>query len=148
MSWWHYRTGFGIVLAKHWNLVFCSFVLRIDWWKPFLTDQAITCGGNSLNSFMCLLCNTTIVAIGRKVRFHHTLPFITKQRCSSVAATSRQHQKFGITDTSVATSDTLTLHQMWCSRINFWCQMFWRQVWCWLGSCFFHISSHFRKKIS
>jgi len=33
---------------------------------------------------------------------------MTKQRCSSVAATSRQHQKFGIIDTSVATSDILT----------------------------------------
>jgi len=106
MSWWHY--SFGIALAKHWNLVFCSFVLRIDWLKPFLTDHAMTCGVDDLNSFMCLWCDTTIVAIGRKVRFHHTLPFTTKQRCSSVAATSRQHQKFGIIDTSVATSDILT----------------------------------------
>ena len=92
MSWWHYRTGFGIALAKHCNLVFCSFVLRIDWWKPFLTVHAVTCGVNGLNNFMCLWCNTTIVAIGRKVRFHHTRPFMTKQRCSSFAATSRQHQ--------------------------------------------------------
>ena len=30
----------------------------------------------------------TIVAIWRKVRFHHTLPFMTKQRFRSVAATS------------------------------------------------------------
>jgi len=93
MSWWHYKTGIGIALAKHCNLVFCSFVLRIDWWKHFLTDHAITCGANGLYSFMCLWCNITIVAIRRKVRFHHTLPFMTKQRCSSVAATSRQHQK-------------------------------------------------------
>jgi len=27
-----------------------------------------------------------------------TLPFMTKQRCSSAAATSRLHQKFGIID--------------------------------------------------
>jgi len=26
---------------------------------------------------------------------------------------------------------------MWCSQINFWCLMFWRQIWCWLGCCFF-----------
>jgi len=106
MSWWHY--SFGIVLAKHCNLVFCSFFQRIDWLKPFRTDHAMTCGVNGLNSVMCLWCNTTIVAIGRKVRFHHTLPFMTKQKCISVAATSRQHQKFAIIDTSVATSDILT----------------------------------------
>ena len=34
--------------------------------------------------------------------------FMTKQRWGSVAATSRQHQKFGIIDISVATSDILT----------------------------------------
>ena len=32
--------NFGIALAKHCNLVFCSFVLQIDWWKPFLTEHA------------------------------------------------------------------------------------------------------------
>jgi len=39
-----------------------------------------------------------IVTIGRKVRFHfhHTLPFMTKQRCSSAAATSTLNQKFRI----------------------------------------------------
>ena len=46
---------------------------------------------------------------------------MTKQRRSSVAATSRLYQKFGIIVTSVATSDILTWHQMWCSQINFWC---------------------------
>jgi len=80
-------TGFGIPLAKHCNLVFCSFVLRIDWLKPFLTDHPITCGVNGLNTL-------TIITIGRKVLFHHTLRFMTKQRCSSAAATSRLHQKF------------------------------------------------------
>jgi len=35
-----------------------------------------------------------------------TLPFMTKQRCSSAAATSRLHQKFGVIDTSVATGAT------------------------------------------
>ena len=34
------------------------------------------------------------------MRFHHTLPFMTKQRCRSAAA--RLAQKFGIIDTSVA----------------------------------------------
>ena len=82
-------TDFGTAQAKHCNLVFCSFVLRIDWLKPFLADHAMTCGVNGLNGFICLWCNTTIVTTGRKVRFHHTLPFMTKQkRCSSAAATS------------------------------------------------------------
>ena len=135
MSSWHYR--FRHRASYHCNLVFCSFVLRIDWLKPFLTDHAITCDVNGLNSFMCLWCNATIVAIGRKVRFHHTLPFMTKQRCGSVAATSRQHQKFGIIDNSVVTSDILTWHQMWCSQINFSCLMFCRHIWCWLNCCFF-----------
>jgi len=79
----------------------------------------------------------TIVAIWRKVRFHQALPFMTKQSVSSVVATSRQHQKFGIIDIGVATSDILTWHQMWCSQINFWCLMLWQQIWCWLDSCFF-----------
>jgi len=82
-------TGFGIALAEHFHLVFGSFVVRIDWLKPFLTDHAITCGVNGLNICMCLWCNTTIVTIRRKVRFHHTSTFVAKQRCSSVAATSR-----------------------------------------------------------
>jgi len=78
-----------------------------------VTDHAITCGVNGLNSFICLWCNTTIVTIGRKVRFHHTLHFMTKQRGSSAAATatSRLPQKFGIIDTSVSTSDVLTWRQ-------------------------------------
>jgi len=32
--------NFGITLAKHCNLVFCSFLLQIDWWKPFLMKHA------------------------------------------------------------------------------------------------------------
>ena len=55
---------------------------------------------------------TLIVTIGKIMRFHQTLPFITKQRCSSAAATSTLHQKLGIIDTSVATSDIVTCHQM------------------------------------
>ena len=78
--------GFGIAPAKHCNLVFCSsFVLRIDWLKPFLTVHTITSGVNGLNGFIYLRCNTTISkTIGRKVLFHHRLrlPFVTKQRCS------------------------------------------------------------------
>ena len=31
--------NFGIALAKHCNPVLCSFVLEIDWLKPFLTEQ-------------------------------------------------------------------------------------------------------------
>ena len=89
---------------------------------------------------------TTIVTIGRKVCFQHTLPFMTKQRCSSAAATSRLHQKFGIIDTSVTTSDILTWHQLWCSQINFWCLMFWRQIWCWLDYCFCS-GTEFAKKV-
>ena len=27
-------------------------------------------------------------------------------------------------------------HQIWCFQINFWCLMFWWQIWCWLGCCF------------
>jgi len=51
-----------------------------------------------------------VVAIGRKVRFHHRLGFMTKQRCGLAAATSRLQQKLGTieSDTSVATSDILT----------------------------------------
>jgi len=51
---------------------------------------------------------TTIVTIGRKVRFHHTLTFMRNQRGSSAAGTSRLHQEFGIIDTSIATSHILT----------------------------------------
>jgi len=104
-------TGFGIAQFRHCNVVFCSFVLRIDWLKPFLSDHAITYGINGLNSFKCLWCNTTIVNIGRKVRFHHKLPFTTKQRCSSAAATSRLHQKFGT---------GLPLWLFWGQICNFW----------------------------
>ena len=32
--------NFGITLAKHCNIIFCSFVLQIDWWKPFLRGHA------------------------------------------------------------------------------------------------------------
>ena len=48
--------------------------------KPFLIEHAITCGVSGLTSFICLWCNARIVAIGRKVCFQHTLPFMTKQR--------------------------------------------------------------------
>jgi len=121
-------------------------IIRIDWLKPFLTNHGITCGANGLNSYICLWCNTTVV--GRKVRFHRTLPLMTKQRCSAAAATRRRHQKFGIIDISVATSD-LSWHQMWCLRYI-------SDVWCfadksdvdWLGCfCFPHFLS-FRTKIS
>jgi len=71
-------TDFGIALAyKH-----CNFVSALSFYKStnqklFLTEHAITCG---LTSFICLWCNARIVAIGGKVRFYHTLHFMTKQR--------------------------------------------------------------------
>ena len=73
-------TNFGTALAKHCNHVFCSSVPQIDCLKPFLADYSIACGVNGLASVTCFWCGTTIVAIGRKVRFQHTLPFMTKQR--------------------------------------------------------------------
>ena len=88
-------TDFDISQPKLCNLVF-SFVLQIDWLKPCVTDHAIACGGNGLASFICsihLWCKTTIVATGRKVRFHHTLPFMTKQRGQFGCATFRWHKK-------------------------------------------------------
>ena len=43
------------------------------------------------------------------MRFHHTLPFVTKQSAVQLRGPrERQHQKVGIIDTSVATSDILT----------------------------------------
>jgi len=60
-------TDIGIVLAKHCNLISCSFVLHIDWLKPFLTDHAIPCGINGLTNFICLLWwNAMIVTIEKK----------------------------------------------------------------------------------
>ena len=65
---------FGIALAKHCTLVFFSFVLQIDWWKPYRRNtHSMWCKWLDITTFMCLRCNTTMVAIGRKVRFHHTL---------------------------------------------------------------------------
>jgi len=72
-------TDFGSSLAKHCNLAFCSFVLQIDWSKTFSDGTRNNMGVNALTSFICLWCNARIVAIGRKLRFHHTLP-MTKQR--------------------------------------------------------------------
>jgi len=92
-------TDFGIAQAKHCNLVFCSFVLQLDWLKSFLTEHAlhaITCGVNGLTSFIrfiCLWCNTRIVAIARKVYFHHKLPLWRNKGRSSAAATSRRCTK-------------------------------------------------------
>ena len=129
-------TDFGIALAKHCNLVFYSFVLRIDWLKYFLTDHAIPCGVNGLNSFRCWWCNTTVVAVGRKVRFHHTLRFTTKHSCSSVATTSRLHPEVRDHWYQCCHFWYCNMHHMWCSQINFWCLMLWRQIWCCLGYCF------------
>ena len=48
---------FGIAQAKHCNLVFCSFVLRIGWLKPFLMAHAITCGANGLTWIASYVCS-------------------------------------------------------------------------------------------
>jgi len=84
------------------------------------------------------------------VRFHHTLRFMTKQRCSSVAATSRQHQKFGIIDTSVATSDFLTnmTSDVMFSDKFLMSDVLWTNLMVTGFLFFFHISSNFRTKIS
>ena len=55
-----------------------SFYKSTD--QKVLTEHAVTCDVNGLTSFICLWCNAIMVAIERKVRFHHTLPFVTKQR--------------------------------------------------------------------
>jgi len=73
-------TDFGIALPKHCNLVCCSFVLQIDWWKNFSDGPRNNMWCNGVASFMCLWCNERIVAIGGRVRFHYTLPFMTKHR--------------------------------------------------------------------
>ena len=111
-----------------------SFVLRIDWLKPFLTGYAITCGVNGVNSFICLWCNTAIVTIGRKVRFHHTLPFMTKRKGAVRLRRPR---------------DCTRSSDPWFQCCHFWYfnmtsdvmfsdkfLMSCRQIWCWLG-CFF-----------
>jgi len=77
-------TDFGVVLAKHCiSLSALSFCKSTDE-KPFLTEHAMTCGVNGLTYFICLWCNARIVAIGRKVLFHHKLLFVTKQRSQFV----------------------------------------------------------------
>ena len=98
-------TGFGIALAKHCNLVFCSFVLQIDWIKKtFLTEHAIACGINGLASFICLWCHTTIVATIRKVYFHHIrYPLWENKGPQFGWANSRWHKSYG--------SPVYTIHQ-------------------------------------
>ena len=120
-------TGFGVALAKLSLFLFFRSTNRLI--KIFVADDAMTCGViNGLDSFICLWCNAATVNIGIKVRFPHTLHFMTKQRCSSASATTRLHQKFGIIDSSVATCDILTWHRMWCPQINFWCLMLRRKI--------------------
>jgi len=64
-------TDFGIALALNTAISFSalSFCKSTDQ-KPFLTEDAITCGVNGWSSFIWLWCNARTVAIG-KVRFHH-----------------------------------------------------------------------------
>ena len=97
--------------------------------KPFLTDHAIACGVNGLT--------TTIVTItiSRKVRFYKRYP-LWRNKGAVRLLQPWDCTMIRIFDISVATSDILSWHQMWCSQINFWCLMFCRQMWCWLGCCF------------
>ena len=139
-------TDFSIAQAKHCNLVCRSFVLRTDWLKPFLTDHAIACGVNGLNSFTCLWCNTTIITIGKSA-----FP-------SFVILYDETKVHFGCGYLEISPE----VRHHWQQCCHFWYfhmtsdvmfsdkfLMFWRKMWCWLG-CFYnlHISSHFRTKIS
>ena len=137
-------TGIGIAQSRHCNVVFCSFVLRIDSLKPFLRDHAITCGTNGLNSFICLRCNTTIVNIGRKARFYHKLPFMTKQRCSWLRLPRDCTRSSG---SLIPVLPLLTWHQIRCSQMNLWCFVDTSDV-DWVVVFVFRICSHFRTKIS
>ena len=41
---------------------------------------------------------------------------------------------------TAATVSSLSYYQcchIWCFERNFWCLMFWRQIWCWAGCCCF-----------
>ena len=38
-------------------------------------------------------------------------------------------------------------YRFWCFERNFWCLVFWQQIWCWLSWCFFPIFYPFRMKI-
>ena len=69
-------TDFGIALAKHCKSLSALLFYKSTDQTPFMTEHALTCGVNGLVSFICLWCNA---AIGRKLRFQHTLPFMTKQ---------------------------------------------------------------------
>ena len=72
-------TDFGIALAKHCSLAFCSFFLQIADQKPFLTDHAITCGVKSLASFVCLWynqgCHTALIS---KIGPYFAVPHLRK----------------------------------------------------------------------
>jgi len=72
---------------------------------------------------------------------------MTKQRCSSFAATSRQHQKFGIIDASIATSDIFTKSDVMFSDRFLMSDVLAANLML-TGFLFFHIFSHFRTKIS
>jgi len=82
------------------------------------------------------------------VRFHHNVTVYDKTKVHFGCGYLETSPEIGIIDTSLATSDILTWHQMTCSQINLWCLMFSQQTWCGLVIVFvFHISSHFRTKI-
>jgi len=60
-----------------------SFVEREVTIRFMRSKPRLALGVNGLTSFICFLClwcNTRIVAIGRKVYFHHKLWLMTKQR--------------------------------------------------------------------
>jgi len=72
-------TDFGIALAKHCNLIFCSSVLQIDWSKPVLTDHAITLCWKWLDELHILMMQRKNSNHWRK-KCVSTTGFMTKQR--------------------------------------------------------------------
>jgi len=71
---------FGIALAKHCNLIFCSFVLQIDWSQTFSGGPRNNMWCEWLDELHILMMQRKNSSHRRKVRFHHRLPFMTKQR--------------------------------------------------------------------
>jgi len=69
-------TDFGIALAKHCNLVFCSFVLQIDWSKTFSDGSRNNMCCNKHHMFMMKRKNSS----HWRESFHHRLPFMTKKK--------------------------------------------------------------------
>jgi len=86
-----------------------------------------------INSLFRQNLPVTLVTIGRKVRFHfhHTLPFMTKQKCSSAAAEPEVQDHWY--QCCHFWYFTMTSDVMFSDNIL----MLWRQILCWLGCCYF-----------